>query len=394
MKFRYESFGGIFYSEKKAAQIFVSKEFARRAGYKNSPLWSTQVNYLSAPCEVHFSITNKCPLKCPHCYVDGGSALKNELALEDLKRSIDVLADLNVFQVAFGGGEPFAHPALFELASYARSKGIVPNITTNGFYVDDATAKKASVFGQINVSIDGISGPALKLRGEESFLVVDKAIGLLRKQKVNVGINTVLSTANFDHLIEISKYAKSCRVEEILLLRYKPLGRGQEGYNDMALRADHLKKLIPLTQEISRATTIRFRMDCSLFPALAHRSVPVEKLRYWGISGCDAGNNLVSLTPEGKFKACSFCFDCGGDIFGLKDKWSTSSHLRFFRDWAESAPEPCNVCCYLELCKGGCHPIAEVETGSTNNPDPACPISTEYFEGKLHPALSLKENHV
>ncbi|MBI4744013.1 MAG: radical SAM protein [Actinobacteria bacterium] len=363
----------------------------KKLGYSQSGLWDKEISHLSAPSEIHFSITNKCPLRCPNCYVDGGCEVNDELSLNDIKRSIDIFSELGVFQIAFGGGEPFAHPDLIEIVKYAREKGIVPNITTNGYYIEEELAKECRIFGQINISLDGVSGEALKLRGEESFLVADKAIKLLVKSGARVGINVVLSSVNFDHLEQSSEYARSNKIKDILLLRYKPLGRGQKNYNQLALKTDHLKRLFPLTQKISYKLGVRFRADCSLFPSLVYHAPDPTSLEYWGMAGCDAGNNLVSITPQGRFKTCSFCYDDGGIVFDLKEQWQENSHLNLFRKWNELASEPCKICKYLSLCKGGCHPIAYMETGSFNNPDPSCPIAEDYFNGKFHKALRIKE---
>jgi radical SAM protein with 4Fe4S-binding SPASM domain len=384
---RYESFGGIVSLEKPAAQIFVDKRLMQALGLNESEMWDSEQRCLSSPCEVHFSITNKCPLKCPHCYVDGGTAIDNELSTQEIKSAIDSFADMGVFQIAFGGGEPFSHPDMMDLAAYTRDKGIVPNITTNGFYINEKNANECSIFGQINVSLDGVSGGALKLRGEESFNSAINAIELLKKNKVNVGLNVVISADNFTHIGEICKFAATNRIKEILLLRYKPLGRGVGDYENLKLKADHLKVLVPMTQRLTKHYGTKFRMDCSLFPALAFHSLDNETLSYWGVGGCDAGNNLVSVSPSGAYKACSFCADDAGSISDIEETWHTSSHLSSFRNWSDNPASPCEFCSYLELCKGGCHPIAFRETGSFDDVDPACPIAFDFKRGIIHPAL-------
>lgn len=48
---------------------------------------------------------------------------------------------MSVFSIVFGGGEPFARKEIFEIAEYARNKGIVPNVTTNGYFINEENAE-------------------------------------------------------------------------------------------------------------------------------------------------------------------------------------------------------------------------------------------------------------
>ncbi|MFA6035274.1 MAG: radical SAM protein, partial [Myxococcota bacterium] len=109
---------------------------------------------LSAPVEVHVSITADCPNRCPHCYEDSvpdsDRAKAATHGLEYFKGVIDVLGRMKVFHCAMGGGEPALVPWLFELGAHARKRGIVPNLTTSGAGVDRAWAKRSGVFGQVN----------------------------------------------------------------------------------------------------------------------------------------------------------------------------------------------------------------------------------------------------
>jgi sulfatase maturation enzyme AslB (radical SAM superfamily) len=61
--------------------------------------------YLSAPTTVHLSLTEACNLECSACYV-----VKSEeppLNTSQVEQLINELAEMKVFQLAIGGGEPF-----------------------------------------------------------------------------------------------------------------------------------------------------------------------------------------------------------------------------------------------------------------------------------------------
>ncbi len=54
------------------------------------------------------------------------------MALVDYKNVIEQAAEMGVFQVALGGGNPNQHPDFVEILESTASKGIVPNYATNG----------------------------------------------------------------------------------------------------------------------------------------------------------------------------------------------------------------------------------------------------------------------
>ena len=120
-KYRLEHFGGIVGIHEPPALVFVDRKYMQGAGFSDSALWHSGQRYLSAPTEVHFSITGKCPLHCQHCTADSGELLDGEMTTAEIKRAIDILAEMKVFHIAFGGGELFTRPDVIELAEYARA---------------------------------------------------------------------------------------------------------------------------------------------------------------------------------------------------------------------------------------------------------------------------------
>ncbi|MCM2359963.1 MAG: radical SAM protein, partial [Geobacteraceae bacterium] len=180
MKHRMESFGGILALEDPPMLVHVDRNFMRGLGHGPSPLWEgPESSLLSAPLEVHFSVTNACTLRCRHCYMDSGERDAGELSAEAFRKVVDLLAGMGVFHMALGGGEALERPDLFELASYVRSRGIVPNLTTNGLLMTREAAAKCRIFGQVNVSIDGVERFREAGRDPEALAEAVRGVDLL-----------------------------------------------------------------------------------------------------------------------------------------------------------------------------------------------------------------------
>src|SRR3954468_19688367 len=183
---RLERFGAIVQLTVPRALVFVDRALARRAVAVGAgapagdpPIWAgpeTAVGDapLSAPLEAHLQLTNRCDAGCKGCYTGATpNGAAGEWGAAEWKRAIDALADAGVFHLALGGGESATLPWLGEVAAHARARGLVPNLTTSGLAGVDALLEIAHLFGQINVSIDGIGDAYARVRGFDGFARAD-----------------------------------------------------------------------------------------------------------------------------------------------------------------------------------------------------------------------------
>src|SRR5437764_3852173 len=204
---RAERFGGIVELASPRALLHVDQEMMRELGYPESPLWDLPEGALSAPREVHVVLSRKCAAGCKGCYVDAtpeGAAISYAEAC----RILDGLAGMGVFHVALGGGEALELDYLFAVAEHARAVGITPNLTTSGLGLDESAAEKCKVFGQINVSVDGVGKAYEAARGFDGYRHAERALRLLRAVKREVGVNCVVSRSSFDHVGEVARLVR------------------------------------------------------------------------------------------------------------------------------------------------------------------------------------------
>lgn len=371
---RYERFGGIVSTESPPALLFVDRDWLRRTGRDGGPRWEgdAEADVLSAPTEVHFAFTHRCTAGCDHCYTDSAPEKTETLPLAEIARTADALARMQVFHVALGGGESVEDPRLLEIAGLFRARGIVPNLTTNGLHVTEDFAREAArVFGQVNVSLDGVGERYGGARGYDGFAAADAALALLRRFTRKVGINCVVTRRNFDHLPEVVAYARRMRLNNVEFLRIKPAGRGRDAYYDLRMTPEQGRGLYPMVLGLARRHRIALHVDCSLTPFLCFHEPDPEKLTKLGLFGCEGGNVLAAIGPAGAMTACSFDAHAELDARDAPERWEASFDR--FRRWPDRAPEPCNACPYLRHCKGGCHVVAEFVAGDPGAPDPECP---------------------
>ncbi|MDF1663114.1 MAG: radical SAM protein [Planctomycetota bacterium] len=374
-RYRYERFGGILATNSPAMLAYVDRELMKSLGLPDSPLWEEAPReVLSAPTEAHMLITRRCPLQCSHCYTDSSPDAGEDLSFEEVSKRIDSLAAMKVFHLAMGGGEAFLRDDLLDIARYARARGVTPNLTTNGQFMTAALAREcAGLFGQINLSVDGVSLGRREPFGEDKTQLAEVAVAHLVDAGVQVGFNVVVTRETYDELDAIAAFAKKNKVCDIELLRYKPAGRGTQEYLSHRLEPEQRTELFPKVLKLTEKYQIPIKLDCSSAPFVCHHSPDKERMEAFDVMGCIGGISLLGADEQGRASACSFYPDEGQDILNLDELWENPESFKEFREYPENAAEPCRSCEYLSVCRGGCRAVARFLTGDPWAPDPECP---------------------
>lgn len=212
------------------------------------------------------------------------------------------------------------------------------------------------------------------------FENADNALGMLIEAGVPTGINCVIGRNNFDQIEPLFEYARSKKLNEIEFLRFKPSGRGADLYQQHRTTYEQNIALTPLLAKLSGQYAITAKIDCSFVPMLCYHKPPRDVLEAIATYGCEAGNVLLGVRSNGQVAGCSFMKTSGLSVFDLPSAFAGSEHFKPIRGWIERAVEPCRSCEYLDICKGGCHAVAEHVTGSFDAPDPDCPFVVEYHQ--------------
>lgn len=389
---RIEPFGAIVQLTRPRALAFVDRQYAREIGLADQhPRWrdpdddgAVGRSVLSAPLEAHLQLTNRCGAGCAGCYTGANPhGMNGEWDAEAWKRAIDALADMGVFHLALGGGESALLPWLGDVARHARRRGLVPNLTTSGLEGLDALLPIADLFGQINVSIDGLGATYAAVRGFDGFDRADAAVRSLRKRTRHVGINVVVTRHNFDELDGLFAYARSRKLNEIELLRFKPAGRGAHAFRDMTCSDAQHRAFLPAVMASCKRHRVRVRVDCSYTPMLAHHRPDRELLAGLAVYGCTGGDFLVGAKAAGQLTACSFAAAPSGrpSVDQIGSYWDDPEAFGAFRRWRDAA-EPCASCDYHELCRGGCKVVSRHLAGDAAAPDPECPRVVDWTRAR------------
>ena len=185
--------------------------------------------------KVTFLISNRCNLRCKHCFVNAGNEIKNELNEEQKYKAIDKLYDFGVKKITFSGGEPLLDKNLFDYMNYAKDKGLRIGFLTNGLLLDeDKINKLKQMVDTFSISlytqdILGVNDKFYKVYFEKTI----KNLKILSEKAFDFKITIPISTVNKEEAIKFIEllYEERIRPKTVRIYMITPLGRANKNQN-------------------------------------------------------------------------------------------------------------------------------------------------------------------
>lgn len=155
-----------------------------------------------------------------NCYMDSTKAGKH--ASQDLLRQVFAGLKEAPYQIAFGGGEPVAHPDFPWFLSFTREHGTVPNYTTAGHIVRDEVIEATNRFcGGVALTYHAFKGP-------EWFKEMYETWRSLLAPHVQLNVHVIADVDVANNLLDLALVG--LRDLNIVLLAYYP-DIGRAGYD-------------------------------------------------------------------------------------------------------------------------------------------------------------------
>lgn len=141
--------------------------------------------YLPESANLHFYVTNRCNLRCDHCYMSSGKPLPSgEMSKEERNRVLELFSEIYPRgKVTFSGGEPLMCADIFDLLLKARELGLHISFYTNGLLISRSNVEKVVELSDlIQISLDGATSRVNDaVRGRGTFRRILRSIRLVDK---------------------------------------------------------------------------------------------------------------------------------------------------------------------------------------------------------------------
>ncbi|MGB9723446.1 MAG: radical SAM protein [Chloroflexia bacterium] len=306
---------------------------------------------LSAPYRMDLALTYRCDNACPHCYVARPSDYP-EMDTGAWKAVLERIWQVGIPHVCFTGGEATLRPDLPELVAYARQRGLVSGLLTNGRRLADrAYVEELVAAGLDHVQITLEShDPAVHDRmvgASGAWAETVQGIRNALAAGLYTTTNTTLTRENVPGILETVAWIASLGVPTFACNSLIYAGRGTRVNSGLPEG-----ELSPLLEQVREAAG---RHGLRLIWYTPTRYCHLSPLQLeLGVKACTAALYNMCVEPDGMVIPCQSYYHPLGHI--LDDPWEAIWNHDLARSLRERryAPETCRACPEFALCGGGC----------------------------------------
>lgn len=322
-------------------------------------------------------ITDRCNLRCRHCYQDGYSpdsehSVANLLALA--KKIFDTLPKAEI-AINLTGGEPLFYPGIWELldglAEWPQLTEL--NLITNGTLIDRNMARRLAQRPQISaikISVEGATKEENDaIRGTGHWQKLLTALDNLQSEDIPVILMMTLSAHNYKSIEAMADFAFKRGLSGIIYERFVPLGRG-DAMSKMNLSP---AQWLEVNKAIARAAAVEADPH-DLLPFKAFwldTSAGREDCELEGAE-CNLGPQSMALMPDGTVYPCRRLPVPVGNL-------NNQSFAQILAELVKYHPLntrkniTTGICqnCPVEGCSG-CRALVHALTGDFKESDPQC----------------------
>ncbi len=310
------------------------------------------------PVNGGIDLTYRCNLNCVHCYcnlpANDATALASELTTEEIFRILDETAAAGTLFLLMTGGEPLLRRDFKDIYLYAKKKGFLINLFTNGTLITPAMADFLAEWPPYNLEITlyGFTRATYEqvTRVPGSYDRCLTGLRLLRERGIEAYVKTIVLTLNQHEFVDVYRFAEELGIVNLFRYDYQihprlDGGRGPLQYRISPEEGTAIDNAHPALRD-SLVEYCRYREG---------KTVPDD------LYVCGGGLGSYHIDPYGRLKICVI----SEPAYDLR-------HGSFEEGWAQAIPQaragalPCEAPCHgceLRIICNQCPARARLEQG-------------------------------
>lgn len=315
---------------------------------------------LDTPIKIQWKITNKCNLKCKHCYL--GKLDGFELPFEKADEIADTIINSNVMEVTISGGECLTYKGIEKIIKKFLINGIKVDVFTNALLLknvldkidSDILNKSALLF---YVSVDGLKSSHEQIRGKNTFDKTIENIKYAIEKGYPVVTNTVINKINYCDIMDMIVLLKQMGVKDVQLSNLIVQGSADNSMKISLSEQMTLKeKINDLYKEHPEFGYIYYSEVPDSDGVRKVYSLSNGKKDFIGNDNwkCTAGVARVTIDSNGKVYCCPFIKDSYlGNLNkeNLSEVWNNVNRFKFLKRLSEENTD--RVCLAIKQGKKG-----------------------------------------
>jgi radical SAM protein with 4Fe4S-binding SPASM domain len=320
-----------------------------------------------APLQVSIEVTRRCPLECEHCYnnlpMGDQDARSREMTKEEHFKMLDELVEMGCFWLLYTGGEIFARKDFLEIYTYAKQKGFLITLFTNGTLINEKIADylvewppfaiEITLYGRTKETYEKLT----QIPGSHEKCL--RGIKLLKERGLPLKLKTVATSINKHEIFAMKQFA-----EDDLGVEFK-----MDGQINPRIDCSQSPLAVRLSPEEVVALDMHAPKGVSEYRRLAKRDAenPPAVTKNGTLYFCGGGVHSCAVNPYGEMGICVISQQ---ETFrvqeaGLKQVWEES--LMRLRARMRTTITKCTDCRIQSLC-GMCPANGELENGDRESP--------------------------
>jgi len=374
----------------------------------------TRPQRFDTPLFVVWNITNRCNLRCKHCYQDSAhAALPDELTREEKLAVVDCLGEAHVPMLALAGGEPTICPDLLAVLRRAQRYRMHTTVATNGVKITEKLARQLAAAGvrYVEISLDSADParhdafrgvPGMWARAVRGAKIIAATEGL------RLGIAMCVHRGNYHEVRDVIELAISLGAGCFAHFNFIPVGRGLEMISG-DITPSQREQLLQLLNEYMQSgrigvisTAPQLGRTCLMHAAPETGRVACSHAgsgsgtkarvvaKYLG--GCGAGRTYACIEPNGDVTPCVYLphrvmgnlreaplgeIFRGGYYELLNDRTDRTHH--------------CGVCRFADYC-GGCRARSDAYFGRLDAGDPGCVYNQQQWDELVRRGVAVQDD--
>ena len=319
------------------------------------------------PLQVSIEVTRRCPLECLHCYnnlpMGDMEAKQRELTKEEHFRVLDELVEMGCFWILYTGGEIFARKDFLEIYTYAKKKGFLITLFTNGTIINEQIADYLAEWPPFAIEI------TLYGRTRETYEALTaipgsydrclRGIRLLKERGLPLKLKTVATSINKHEVMAMRRFA-----EDELGVEFKA-----DGQINPRIDCSQSPLAVRLTPEEVVALDMAVPLAKSEYLRLVRRDIdqPPKLSQIDTVYHCGGAMNGFAINAYGEVGICVISQQETFTVreAGIRRVWEGA--LLELRTRKRTRETKCTQCRIQSLCSM-CPANGEMENGDRESP--------------------------
>ncbi|WP_244603343.1 radical SAM protein [Methanococcoides sp. NM1] len=290
-------------------------------------IWQMRVR--KRPFVLSHAVNSRCNMSCSFCeyWKEPG----DEMSLDDIFRMLDDAHSFGIGAYNAWTVEPLLREDLPQILAYAKSKGMITSLITNGKLLKERI-NDLDDLDYLSVSVDGTKSYK-EIRGIDFEIIMDAIMAVKDKLKNPLLMNCVISSKNLDDIEELIQLARDIDVKISFEPLYEFRGIKEDVWGNMGIR--DMEKYQCTIDRI-----IEMKKDgYPIINSLTYLKMIKELKKGYN---CHVNNLILDVTADGSIENCRVHRGSLGNVKdGIVNVWKAS------KDQQKELTEKCEGCFFF-----------------------------------------------